>query len=160
HSQLPQLPNTDDQTFSRLEKALYKICTEKCCLFTQFVERIESAIEYTLEKVGMSVAQDAFKFETSLSQVQVPFNKILYFETSPTVHKVILHTIDERLEFYASISEIEKADERLYRCHKSFVVNPGNIEKLDKERKIVYFNGGKNCFVSRVKMKGLKERIQ
>lgn len=127
---------------------------------TQFVGRIESAIEYTLEKVGMSVAQDAFKFETSLSQVQVPFNKILYFETSPTVHKVILHTIDERLEFYASISEIEKADERLYRCHKSFVVNPGNIEKLDKERKIVYFNGGKNCFVSRAKMKGLKERIQ
>lgn len=127
---------------------------------TQFVGRIESAIEYTLEKVGMSVAQDAFKFETSLSQVQVPFNKILYFETSPTVHKVILHTIDERLEFYASISEIGKADERLYRCHKSFVVNPGNIEKLDKERKIVYFNGGKNCFVSRAKMKGLKERIQ
>ena len=127
---------------------------------TQFVGRIESAIEYTLEKVGMSVAQDAFKFETSLSQVQVPFNKILYFETSPTVHKVILHTIDERLEFYASISEIEKADERLYRCHISFVVNPGNIEKLDKERKIVYFNGGKNCFVSRAKMKGLKERIQ
>lgn len=126
----------------------------------QFVERIESAIEYTLEKVGMSVAQNAFKFETSLSQVQVPFNKILYFETSPTVHKVILHTIDERLEFYASISEIEKADERLYRCHKSFVVNPGNIEKLDKEQKIVYFNGGENCFVSRAKMKGLKERIQ
>ncbi len=126
----------------------------------QFVERIESAIEYTLEKVGMSVAQNAFKFETSLSQVQVPFNKILYFETSPTVHKVILHTIDERLEFYASISEIEKSDERLYRCHKSFVVNPGNIEKLDKEQKIVYFNGGENCFVSRAKMKGLKERIQ
>ncbi|MGT2834952.1 LytTR family transcriptional regulator DNA-binding domain-containing protein [Streptococcus hyointestinalis] len=126
----------------------------------RFVERIESAIEYTLEKIGMSVAQDAFKFETSLSQVQVPFNKILYFETSPTVHKVILHTTDERLEFYAGISEIEKSDERLYRCHKSFVVNPDNIEKIDKEQKIVYFNGGENCLVSRVKMKGLKERLQ
>lgn len=126
----------------------------------QFAERIESTIEYTLEKEGVAVSQDAFKFETSLSQVQVPFHKILYFETSPTVHKVILHTTDERLEFYASISEIEKADERLYRCHKSFVVNPENIEKIDKEQKIVYFDSGKNCLVSRVKMKGLKERIQ
>ena len=126
----------------------------------QFAERIESAIEYTLEKEGTSVAQDAFKFETSLSQVQVPFNKILYFETSPTVHKVILHTTDERLEFYASISEIEKTDGRLYRCHKSFVVNPENIKKIDKEQKIIYFYGGENCFVSRMKMRGLKARLQ
>ena len=86
----------------------------------QFTYRIESIIEYAMEKEGQAVSQDAFKFETSLAQVQVPFNKVLYFETSPTVHKVILHTTDERLEFYASISEVERADERLYRCHKSF----------------------------------------
>ena len=95
-----------------------------------------------------------------MAQVQVPFNKVLYFETSPTVHKVILHTTDERLEFYASISEVERADERLYRCHKSFVVNPENIEKIDKEQRIVYFDGDQNCLISRSKMKGLKERIK
>ena len=47
------------------------------------------------------------------------FNKILYVETSPAIHKVILHTQEERLEFYASIADIEKADPRLYRCHRS-----------------------------------------
>ena len=126
----------------------------------QFTYRIESIIEYAMEKEGQAVSQDAFKFETSLAQVQVPFNKVLYFETSPTVHKVILHTTDERLEFYASISEVERADERLYRCHKSFVVNPENIEKIDKEQRIVYFDGDQNCLISRSKMKGLKERIK
>ena len=33
HSQQPQLPNTYDQTFSHLEKTLYKICAKKCYLF-------------------------------------------------------------------------------------------------------------------------------
>ena len=48
-------------------------------------ERVKSAIEYTLEKNGSTVAHDSFKFETSLSRVQVPFNKILYFETSTQI---------------------------------------------------------------------------
>ncbi len=124
-----------------------------------FYERVKSAIEYTLEKNGSTVAHDSFKFETSLSRVQVPFNKILYFETSPTVHKVIMHTVDERLEFYAGISEIEKSDNRLYRCHKSFVVNPENISKIDKENRLILFENGESCLVSKTKLKKLKERL-
>ena len=72
----------------------------------EFAERICSAIEYTIEKAGTTVSEDAFTFETAMAHIQVPFNNILYFETSPTIHKVILHTKDERLEFYASIAEI------------------------------------------------------
>ena len=68
-----------------------------------------------------------------------PFNKILYVETSPAIHKVILHTQEERFEFYASIADIEKADPRLYRCHRPFVVNPQNITKIDKEAKKAFW---------------------
>lgn len=124
-----------------------------------FYNRIKSAIEYALEKNGTTVLEDSFQFETSMARIQIPFKKILYFETSSTVHKVVLHTIDERLEFYASISEIEKTDERLYRCHKSFVVNPQNIIKIDKEQKLVYFEDGATCLISKLKLKGLKERL-
>ena len=35
-----------------------------------------------------------------------------------------------------------------------------NIEKIDKEQRIVYFDGDQNCLISRSKMKGLKERIK
>lgn len=126
---------------------------------SHFDERIRSAIDYTLASKGEMVSQDSFYLETSLSQIQVPFKKILYFETSPTVHKVILHTVDERLEFYAAISEIEKKDSRLYRSHKSFVVNPANITRVDKISKILYFPNGDSCLVSRTKLKGLSERL-
>ncbi len=53
-----------------------------------------SAIEYTIEKLETTVSWRCFYFrETAMAHVQVPFNNILYFETSPTpIHKVILHT--------------------------------------------------------------------
>ena len=44
----------------------------------EFKERISSAIDYTLEQAGTTIAQDAFTFESAMARVQVPFNKILY----------------------------------------------------------------------------------
>lgn len=126
----------------------------------EYVERIESAIEVALSHMGNSVAEDSFTFETSQAVIQVPFHKILYFETSETIHKVILHTKNEQIEFYGRLSQIEKVDERLYKCHKSFVVNPENITKIDKESGIVYFENGERCFVSKLKRKKLIEKMR
>lgn len=125
-----------------------------------FAERVESAIEYTLEKLGATVSEDSFSFETAMARVQVPFHKILYFESSPTVHKVILHTKEERIEFYAGLSDLEKADPRLYQCHRSFVVNPENIVKIDKEEKMAIFENQESCLISRMKYRGLLERMK
>ena len=50
-------------------------------------------------RLGQTQLKDSFAIETSMARVQVPFNNILYFETSPMIHKVILHTKDERMEF-------------------------------------------------------------
>ncbi|MBS6506365.1 LytR/AlgR family response regulator transcription factor, partial [Streptococcus vestibularis] len=85
---------------------------------------------------------------------------ILFFETSPTIHKVILHTKEERLEFYASISEVERADDRLYRCHRSFIVNPENIVRINKEEKMVMLENNNECPISRTKYKGLLEKVK
>ncbi len=125
-----------------------------------FSERVESAIEYTLEKLGAAVSEDSFSFETAMARVQVPFHKILYFESSPTVHKVILHTKEERIEFYAGLSDLEKVDSRLYQCHRSFVVNPENIVKIDKEEKMAIFENQESCLISRMKYRGLLERMK
>lgn len=125
-----------------------------------FYERVRLAIEYTMDKLGATITQDSFTFETSMAHVQVPFNNILFFETSPTIHKVILHTKEERMEFYASISEVERADERLYRCHRSFIVNPENILKINKEEKMAMFDNNIGCPISRTKYRGLLEKVK
>lgn len=103
--------------------------------------------------------EDAFYFETPLSAIQVPFDKILFFETSSTVHKVILHTKDGRSEFYGPLSKIEKVDSRLHRCHKSFVVNYENIVSIDKKTGKVNFENDVFCFASKLKINTLISKI-
>ena len=45
----------------------------------EFYERVRLAIEYTMDKMGATIAQDSFTFETATAQVQVPFNNYLIF---------------------------------------------------------------------------------
>ena len=78
-----------------------------------FSERVESAIEYTLEKLGATgIGGFLSVLKRPWPECRFLFIKILYFESSPTVHKVILHTKEERIEFYAGLSDLEKADSR------------------------------------------------
>ena len=119
----------------------------------EYEDRIISDIGLALSKNGLSQIECAFTVDTKNATIQVPFHKILYFETSPTVHKVILHTTEEQIEFYGQLSKIVKQDCRLYKCHKSFVVNPENIVRLDKELGVIYFENGESCLVSKAKQK-------
>ena len=121
----------------------------------EYEDRIISDIGLALSKNGLSQIECAFTVDTKNATIQVPFHKILYFETSPTVHKVILHTTEEQIEFYGQLSKIVKQDCRLYKCHKSFVVNPENIVRLDKELGIIYFENGEYAWFQKLNKKRL-----
>lgn len=124
-----------------------------------YEDRIITDIELALIKNGYSLSECSFALDTKNATIQVPFHKILFFETSSTVHKIILHTIDEQIEFYGQLSKVVAQDSRLYKCHKSFVVNPENIVRLDKELSLAYFENGESCLVSKAKQKYLVSLI-
>lgn len=125
----------------------------------EFQASVEDILTYAFDNVSQTVSEDAFSYKNQHSHVQVPFKDILYFETSPTVHKVILHTKSGQQEFYGKVSEIAKADERLYQSHRAYVVNPANIIEIDKKSYTVHFEDEETCLVSRGKWKGLVERL-
>ncbi len=79
----------------------------------EFKERISSAIDYTLEQAGTTIGKMPLHLRVRWRVYKFLLIRFLFVETSPTIHKVILHTQEERLEFYASIADIEKADPRL-----------------------------------------------
>ena len=56
----------------------------------EFQDAVTSVLVHAYENVGRTVGEDAFVFKSEHSHVQVPFSDILFFETSTTVHKVIL----------------------------------------------------------------------
>lgn len=82
-------------------------------------------------------------------QLVVEYEKILFFETSSTPHKVNLHCTDRQMEFYAQLSDLnEKLDERFVRCHRSFLVNKDNIRQIDKHSKMIIMKNDQECFYS------------
>ena len=87
----------------------------------------------------------------------VDYDDILFFETSPNVHKIILHCKNRQMEFLGKIKEIEKeVDGRFYRCHRSFLVNKDNIREIDFQNRVIYMVNGDECLLSSRMMKGLK----
>lgn len=87
----------------------------------------------------------------------VDYDDILFFETSPNVHKIILHCKNRQMEFLGKIKEIEKElDGRFYRCHRSFLVNRDNIREIDFQNRVIYMVNGDECLLSTRMMKGLK----
>lgn len=91
--------------------------------------------------------------------LNIDYNKILFFETAPIIHRIILHCVDRQIEFYGIMKDIDSQlkDEGFCRCHTSFIVNRKNIKEIDKKNRIVYFANGEECLVS---TRGLKALIK
>ncbi|MGX7776938.1 LytTR family transcriptional regulator DNA-binding domain-containing protein [Streptococcus pluranimalium] len=133
---------------------------DKALPAADYEEAIALVLEHAQANVSRTVSDDAFVIKNDYAHIQVSFADILYFETSTTVHKVILTTKTGQLEFYGKVSEIAKLDDRLYQCHRAFVVNPANVTTLDRSTQTVHFETGDTCLVSRLKTKGLVERLE
>jgi len=82
--------------------------------------------------------------------ISVEYDSILYFETSTAApRKVIIHSIEGRHEFYASLKDILKTlDSRFSRCHNSFIVNTKNIREIDFSSKEILMSDGSVCLLS------------
>jgi len=93
--------------------------------------------------------QKNFSIKVNDRIINMEFRKILFFETSRTIHKILLHAVGRQIEFYAKMKDIEKElDERFFRCHRSYIVNRDNIEEIDAKKKVAHMINGEKCLVS------------
>ncbi len=119
--------------------------------YSNIKERIHQCItdahtKYTAKTTDL---QKIFSLKTEDKIINIEYNKILFFETSPTIHKIIVHAVDRQIEFYAKMKDIEeKLDERFYRCHKSYIVNKDNIKEIDISNRCIYMINGEECLIS------------
>ena len=160
------------------KKCFIKI-RDKYCLVNVF-EKLESENKETYiikddynrirERIGQCIEDANTKYSAKTTELQkiftiksvdkiinIEYKKILFFETAPIIHKVIVHAIDRQIEFYAKMKDIEqRLDDRFYRCHKSFIVNRDNINEIDFTKRCIYMINGEQCLISTRLMKGLK----
>ncbi|HGD2891674.1 TPA: response regulator transcription factor [Streptococcus agalactiae] len=121
----------------------------------EFSQRIEEVLLYVDGICNKPLVENSFYFKSRYSQVQLPFNDLLYIETSSRSHRVVLYTEKDRMEFTATLGDILKQEPRLFQCHRSFLVSPLNIFKVDRIDRLVYFQNGTTCLVSRNKVRDI-----
>lgn len=127
-------------------------------------EAFETKIKSCLEKASAQIKtlsndHNYFVFKNKYCSWRLPFNELLYFETSEIPHKLRVISATKEMEFYADLKEIEDTDERFFRCHRSYILNLEQIRAIHKKERKAEFKSGKSCLISRKYMRILQEKL-
>ncbi|MNC38037.1 accessory protein regulator protein A [compost metagenome] len=152
HSELTYL------TFTYKVEAMDYITKDK---FTDIRQRVIECIDTANTRYLQNKYNNIKKFQTKSGDkmISVDYNDILFFETSPQLHKIILHAKNRQVEFYGKLKDILEMDSRFYRCHNSFVVNKDNIAEVDTKNREIRMINGEICYASSRFLGGLKDII-
>jgi len=100
------------------------------------------------ERNSAHIPTDDFLVENAHATVRVPFASVEYIRTDEP-HRLVLVTTERLVHFYGTLKEIETLDERLLRCHQSFIVNTTQISAYDLKEKMLILKSSKSVPVSR-----------
>ena len=88
----------------------------------------------------------------------IPLDDILFFETAPTPHHLLLHTPYSRLDFLGSLNELEaQLGGRFIRVHRAYLAAADKIEVVDLKQNRLQV-GGRICLLSRAGRAALRAR--
>ncbi|MBX4262710.1 LytTR family DNA-binding domain-containing protein (plasmid) [Clostridium estertheticum] len=127
--------------------------------YNNIQQRISECIKNAHDKYKTKACelQKIFSIKVEDKIINIDFNEIIFFETSQTIHKVILYGKNRQVEFYSKMKELEdKLDDRFCRCHNSFIVNKDNVKEMDKKNHIAHMINGEECLIS---TRGIKKLI-
>ncbi|MGO4531716.1 LytR/AlgR family response regulator transcription factor [Paenibacillus sp. 2TAF8] len=130
--------------------------------FTDIQKRVIECINTANQRYVQNKQSSRKIFQTKSGDkvISIEYNDILFFETSPQLHKVILHAKNRQVEFYGKLKTLLELDSRFYRCHNSYVVNKDNISEIDFVTREIQMVNGQICYASSRFLKGLKDIVQ
>lgn len=115
------------------------------------VQRVEEVLKFChcnlMKSNETNGYPSMFEVKSRAQKIMIPMREIYYIETAHTPHKLLLHSQHDTIEFYGKLSEITgHYGDELLRVHRSYVVNPDNISRVDYEQRCLYFEDGSTCF--------------
>lgn len=115
---------------------------------------IKSRIEQCLNYINKTYYTSALKgqvltFKQDDRVFNIALNDILFIESSPNPHKIIIHEETRLVEVYGSLKDLEdKLTKDFFRCHRAYFVNKRKIKEIDKRNRIIYMTNGEKCLAS------------
>lgn len=132
---------------------------DKSWNYTKRAEVIEQCLLHYQKQNAEQLPADDLILKNANTTIRVPFSEVEYIQTSEP-HRLSLVTNDRLIQFYGSLKEIEALDDRLLRCHQSFVVNLMNIQSYDATKRLITFKSKKEVPVSRRLSRKVKQFVK
>ena len=104
-----------------------------------------------------------FQVKSTLGLQKILVEDILFFESAPVPHKLILHTRNDRIEFRGRLKDIANSTPDFFRSHKAYVVNIKNVERVTRVSKSIAkaeMPNGSFAFVAETKIATLAKIVQ
>jgi len=112
-----------------------------------------AAVAHKRHMEGKNISPKFFTVNTHGAHLNILLDDILYFEPHPrTSERMILHTAESDIDFRGLISKVTTQVPDFYRCHKSFLVNPKKIARVDRAMNQAIMTDGSCVYVATRKM--------
>jgi len=82
-------------------------------------------------------------------------DEIMFISSSDVPHMLTLHLDNAHIDYIGTLKEAEATLPDFYRCHKSYLINPKNVQEIHKSANEVEMTNEEIALVSVRKMRGL-----
>ena len=120
---------------------------------------LTTAIELHDKQLPEQDGDAYFEYNNGLILEKIKLDEINFFETAQQIRHILVHADSSVIEFSAKMIDIEKQLPLFYKAHKSILINPEKVVKIDKLKRRVAFDNGDSCDISYRKVTGLMNLI-
>lgn len=129
--------------------------------FEELQKKVISCIDTAMERYMNTElpSREQIRIKSGVLDIKLFVDEILFFDSSQTPHKLIIHLDNRMVEYTGKIKDVEKFSQSFYRCHQSYVVNVNNISRIDKKERVITMVNDEECLVSTRHLKKLVDRF-
>lgn len=132
---------------------------DKALPYEQRYKVIEQCLHHYESRNRTGASAKDLLIETEQATIKVPFSEVQYVMTAAP-HRLILVTTKRHINFYGTLKELEQAEERLLRCHQSYVVNIDAITSYDTASRFLTLQNEEQIPVSRRLHRTVKNKLR
>lgn len=132
---------------------------DKALPYDERYKLFEQCLLHYEERNNNELSTDDLVIKNNNTMIRVPFSTVQYIKTDAP-HRLALVTTNRHINFYGTLKEMLTIDNRLFRCHQSFVVNADAIAAYDATNRLITLKNGEPIPVSRRLSRAVRQKVR